>query len=356
MADERDFTTLPRRALADRRLSGMDLRVLGAISLHDGRSLTAGRGQGCWAGHRALARMANTDPKNVKRSTANLIDYGYLQRDADTANRRGFVFRVIPDSLAASIGGELTPHPAPGSNRLVDALETMGGDMTPHQQGANSPPRGGEMTPSIGGDMTPRIEREKNLEENHRIDSAEAAHVADRDMRHESFSSDNVIGFPTKAETPSNGEQQAVTHAELQSLVRQAVANVGTGRELARRIGVHEATVSMARRGRQVSNPEKFWALYDGITEQGLHREPAGVSIYAKMPSGWQEKDAGAQVAILERTLKTVPFEAAPIAERREIEALLFNITEACHGTPIGAQAQRLYENLPTDELAERIA
>lgn len=154
MADERQFTTLPRRALGDRRLSGMDLRVLGAISLHDGLSLAKGKGQGCYAGDRTLAHTANTDRKNVKRSTARLLECGYLFRDTDTLNRRGFVMRVIPDSLARDRGGEVTPS----------------------QQGASSPPIGGEVTPSTGGEVTPRIENQENLEESHKIDSAEAAH------------------------------------------------------------------------------------------------------------------------------------------------------------------------------------
>ncbi|WP_305097476.1 hypothetical protein [Croceibacterium aestuarii] len=151
MADEREFTTLPRRALGDRRLSGMDLRVLGAISLHDGLSLAKGKGQGCYAGDRKLAQTANTDRKNVKRSTARLIEYGYLTRDTDTLNRRGFVVRVIPDSMAT---------------------DTIGGQLAPSQQGVNSPPIGGQLAPSIGGQLAPRIDKGIEPEENHRIDSA----------------------------------------------------------------------------------------------------------------------------------------------------------------------------------------
>jgi len=126
----------------------MDLRVLGAISLHDGQSLAKGKGQGCYAGDRKLAQTANTDRKNVKRSTARLIEYGYLVRDTDTLNRRGFVVRVVPDSMAT------------------------GGQLAPSQQGVNSPPIGGQLAPSVGGQLAPRIDKGIEPEESHRIDSA----------------------------------------------------------------------------------------------------------------------------------------------------------------------------------------
>jgi hypothetical protein len=137
----------------------MDLRVLGAISLHDGLSLLKGQGQGCFAGDRKLAKTANTDRTNVRRSRARLFECGYLIRE-DAPNRRGFVVRVIPDGLAL-----------------------IGGEATSHQQGASWPPAGGELTPSIGGVVTPGIENEEIQEGNHLINSPEGARRASRDAR-----------------------------------------------------------------------------------------------------------------------------------------------------------------------------
>lgn len=305
MADDREFTTLPRRALGDRRLSGMDLRVLGAISLHDGLSLGKGKGHGCYAGDRKLAQTANTDRKNVKRSTARLLECGYLMRDTDTLNRRGFVMRVIPDNL-------------------VEGL--VGGEVTPSQQGVSSPPIGGEVTPSVGGEVTPRIEREESQEENHKIDSAEAAHVADRDMRSD-FGSAKVIEFPR---SEANYDRDAI-----KLLTNHLLEVHGSVRAVAMRAGVSAQSITEAQRGNhvQVIDVEKLIDL-----------DRLNGTIAALLPERFAELSDGAQVAIIDRVLKERDYRIDFEPEFDRIEKLLTSIADP--NTPTGRRAQRLIENL----------
>lgn len=344
MADEREFTTLPRRALGDRRLSGMDLRVLGAISLHDGLSLSKGKGQGCYAGDRKLAQTANTDRTNVKRSKARLLDYGYLFRDPDTLNRRGFVMRVIPDSMVDEVaGGEMTPSDRHAGNRLTAAVDQIGGEATSPQQGASSPPIGREVTPSAGGEMTPRIETEESLEENHKINSPEGAHIADRDERCEDVFGENVLEFPERPRLAEpEVEPEYVDPEMLKCITNGLIKRFGTARRVASMAGVREPYISRARYGDAIP-----WRDVHALVD--LDR-----SIYARLPANFLGLDPTAQVPILERNLTDGVFQFAPEGERKEIASLLFSIADAFCDTPTGRQAQRLLrENLPCQGLAD---
>ena len=95
MAKAREFTTLPVRAIADTRLTALDLRCLAVIALHDGMSLIRGTGAGCYARSSTLAELAHTDISNFSKSLSRLIKFDYVVREPQQNDRRRFTHRVI---------------------------------------------------------------------------------------------------------------------------------------------------------------------------------------------------------------------------------------------------------------------
>jgi hypothetical protein len=75
-ADRKVFAPIPARALRAQRLSGLQLRLLGAIALFD----RMGRNeQGCWTGHELLAEIAGCAYTSVSTELGRLREFGLHQ-------------------------------------------------------------------------------------------------------------------------------------------------------------------------------------------------------------------------------------------------------------------------------------
>lgn len=93
---EPTFTPLPVWALADTRLTELDLRVLGAICRHDNRSLERGIGPGCYAAIETLAAEAGSVNRNsVSNAITHLVRLGRIIRDKHPHDRRKNAYRVV---------------------------------------------------------------------------------------------------------------------------------------------------------------------------------------------------------------------------------------------------------------------
>ena len=121
MGKPRLFTTLPVGAIADSRLTSLDLRCMAAIALRDGMSGMKGKGGGCYAKHATLAADAQTDVTNFSKSLSRLIGWGYVVREPQLMDKRRFTLRVVypdpekvgePTNHSAEIVGEETPKSA----------------------------------------------------------------------------------------------------------------------------------------------------------------------------------------------------------------------------------------------------
>ena len=90
--DRKVFAPIPARALRDQRLSGLQLRLLGAIAMFDrmGRN-----GQGCWAGNERLAEFAGCAYTSVSTELGRLREYGYVTTERHATNQRRLVHRVV---------------------------------------------------------------------------------------------------------------------------------------------------------------------------------------------------------------------------------------------------------------------
>ena len=95
MAGKLFFAPLPPRAIGDQRLTGIHLRVLAAIALHDRMSAGRKAGQGCWAGNQKLAAVCGCNYNNLSTAITDLVALGYIERQAHPINKRLRVYRVI---------------------------------------------------------------------------------------------------------------------------------------------------------------------------------------------------------------------------------------------------------------------
>lgn len=89
------FAPVPARAIGDQRLTGLHLRVLTAICLHDRMSGALGKGQGCWASHKTLALKCGCNYTNLSTAISELGKWGYVERSLNPLNKRLKVYRVI---------------------------------------------------------------------------------------------------------------------------------------------------------------------------------------------------------------------------------------------------------------------
>jgi hypothetical protein len=89
---KRLFSTAPITAMQDHELTGLDLRVLLWVSLHDGMSLLRGSGNGCYASNQTLFGEVGCNYSAGCRSLSKLVDRGHLVREA---KGRMTIFRVV---------------------------------------------------------------------------------------------------------------------------------------------------------------------------------------------------------------------------------------------------------------------
>lgn len=92
---KRFFFTGPVRLIGDNRPSGLDLRCLAVIAMHDGMSGVTGKGGGCYAKNATLAAMVGTDVTNFSKSLSRLISWGYVSRKPQLMDKRRFTLRVV---------------------------------------------------------------------------------------------------------------------------------------------------------------------------------------------------------------------------------------------------------------------
>jgi hypothetical protein len=89
---KRSYAAIPSRAMADGRLSALDLRVLMAIAAHD--RLQA-NGVGCYASHSRLAALVGCHLKSLSRSMTTLAKCGYITGRANPLNQRTRIYNVV---------------------------------------------------------------------------------------------------------------------------------------------------------------------------------------------------------------------------------------------------------------------
>lgn len=123
------FCPDPPRAMADQRLSSLDIRVLMAISFHDRFSKN---GVGCTAGHGRLASLVGCHLKSLSRSIKTLAECGYVGGRANPLNPKSRCYFVIYNSTDEAImktvkgnqpvtytGNEAATYSAPIGNQFV---------------------------------------------------------------------------------------------------------------------------------------------------------------------------------------------------------------------------------------------
>lgn len=122
------YAPLPARAIGDKRLSGLHLRVLAAIALHDRLSGARGQGQGCWASNKRLAEVASCNYSNLSTACTDLSRFGYLERSTHPLNKRLRIYRVVYDDgdheAAHSLPNDKLSKPSSDGNVCHDFGES----------------------------------------------------------------------------------------------------------------------------------------------------------------------------------------------------------------------------------------
>jgi len=108
------FAALPGRAIVDKELTGLQLRIIAVVAAHDrmGRN-----GQCCWAGRKAMAARVGCTEGSFSEAMTVLVKRGYIEVEQDTedARRRGYRVVYQTDEDAAGMGFK------PTVNRSADA-------------------------------------------------------------------------------------------------------------------------------------------------------------------------------------------------------------------------------------------
>jgi DNA-binding MarR family transcriptional regulator len=94
MGKARAFYTVPTRAMRDERLSAVDHRTLGCVSIHDGMSQVKGKGAGCYASNQTLAAKVGCDYTTLSKSLSRLQEWGYIIKERQVDDRRMTTYRV----------------------------------------------------------------------------------------------------------------------------------------------------------------------------------------------------------------------------------------------------------------------
>lgn len=253
MGKAREFTTMPARAIADTRLSGLELRSLMAIALHDGMSTKRENAAGCYAKRATLAAIVRTDITNFSKAVSRLTKLGYVVSEAQQTDKRRTTLRVIygdDDSWrddqqfgaepASEIVGEATNY-----------CEEIVGEATNHHN-----EKVGETTKQIAklvGDRehlsdeiisensakyTP-LRGEIDFVETNKINSVETAHLADREKRldGQEFSSDfidEVFGDTLPRKKIDRAEARATNGVSLYQHLGRSFPNLAEDAQLAK--------------------------------------------------------------------------------------------------------------------------
>lgn len=111
----REFTTAPVRAIGDKRLTALELRVLLVIAEYDGMSLVKGSGSGCYAKLATLAERLQTDISNLSKAVSRLAKLGYVLKERQNDGRRS-TLRVIYEAGESWRAHQQSPAGEDGSN------------------------------------------------------------------------------------------------------------------------------------------------------------------------------------------------------------------------------------------------
>lgn len=167
----RTFTTLPVAAIGDDRLHAVDIRVLASIALHDGMSLVRGTGGGCYARHKTLAEEVGIDYARFSKSLRRLREFGYVQVEEQSNDRRRKTMRVpYPKDGSRPIGPEIV---VTSDNHLVDMVDNETGEIVVKRESENP------ANPGIPKPLIYSVKQELDSEESGEIDSIEMAHRGD---------------------------------------------------------------------------------------------------------------------------------------------------------------------------------
>jgi DNA-binding MarR family transcriptional regulator len=203
----REFTTAPVRAIADTRLTALELRALLVIAEHDGMSLVKGSGAGCYAKLATLAERLGTDISNFSKAVSRLVKLGYVLKQPQKDGRRA-TLRVIyeaadswrvdqqsPAGTTSKMVGEATNNQAENVGEFANyPAEIVGDDVfeprrNPPKTAPHYTPLRGELDVAKQGtrffetahreDFAPRHEQDNgfaNSGSGSRKDPAEAGH------------------------------------------------------------------------------------------------------------------------------------------------------------------------------------
>ena len=359
MSKPRLFTTMPVGAIADTRLTALELRCLMVISLHDGMSDLKGSGGGCYARSSTLAKLARTDVSNFSKAVSRLAKFGYVAREAQQSDRRRYTLRVLfpeddtwrTDQVsggdeAAEIVGEATNH----RSEIVGEPTTYDAEIVGEGEREN-----GRIPPETAPHYIP-LNGELNSEESGELNSVKTARFAAREMGR------NVVRFPSD-QLPQGGDvarlgrgsetqpqpalaDVGLSREALQIKVRDAIAALGSARELSRLTGVSEPYISRARYAKAIPVAD-MRRLVAGIERHfGPHLEERGPGVRLEeiVP---QDLPHNVQLCRFERDMARLD-----PAELTRAEDWLFEIAETYLGEPTGHHAQRLYEALPLPDAA----
>lgn len=164
MAKPREFTTLPVRAIADTRLSALEIRCLAVIALHDGMSTVRGAGAGCYARSATLAALVDTDITRFSRAVSKLIKLDYLVKEPQQNDRRRFTLRVLygddnswRDGQLSSdhADPEIVDEPVNHSGEMVDELVNVPTEIVDRDESGNGsfPPVSGPHYIPLNGEI-----------------------------------------------------------------------------------------------------------------------------------------------------------------------------------------------------------
>lgn len=218
MTKPREFTTMPARAIADTRLTALDLRCLGAIALHDGMSLVRGTGAGCYARSSVLAEMARTDISNFSKAVSRLIKLGYVVKEPQQTDRRRYTLRVIygDDDSWRTDQQSSRPEPSEIVGELTNHRSEIVGEPT-----NDSPEIVGEAAIKNGsfsrktGSQYISLNEEIDFGEPKEINSEESAQRAFSAPRHGCQPIGEIISSPSEkngAETPADQQWKLTQH------------------------------------------------------------------------------------------------------------------------------------------------
>lgn len=98
------FAPIPLRAMA-RDLSGLQMRVLACVAVHDRMSLVNGKGQGCRASNKRMCAMVGCSYARLCTSLTQLVELGFLTRDQVGRNT---VYRVVYNAEDILLFGHLS--------------------------------------------------------------------------------------------------------------------------------------------------------------------------------------------------------------------------------------------------------